>query len=480
MATNNAVNTSLSGQTGSGAFVGGTAPTLSSPKINQILDSNGNTIFSFTPFALATEYITVTNSTSASNPAFVAAGSATNMSIGMQAKGTGAVRLASVSTTGPVLIASGTGFQHETSFNFADTAASRTVTFPDASGTVAFTSGASGIVNSGLINQLAYYASAGTTVSGLATANSSVLVTNGSGVPSLSTTLPNVALSTPTSGTLTNCTGLPVSTGISGLGTGIATWLATPSSANLLSALTTKTGTGLSVFGTSPTLTTPTIVDSNSANALTIGTTASAVNYLQIFNRAAGAPPYLQPAGTDSDIGILLNLKGAGVFTVATAATSIPFAILSGTGQQHRTNFSFSNTSAIRTVTFPDSDFTIAPTVSPSFTTPSLGAATATSVVFTKVNGTEAANAVTANGNAGVITTSSLTTAGGGSYAITWTNSSITSTSTIFLTLSGGTNTTQNFRFSCVPGSGSATLTIYNLTAATSFNGTMLISYLVC
>ena len=41
------------------------------------------------------------------------------------------------------------------------------------------------------------------------------------------------ALGTPSSATLTNATGLPVSTGISGLGTGVATALATPSSANV-------------------------------------------------------------------------------------------------------------------------------------------------------------------------------------------------------------------------------------------------------
>ena len=37
---------------------------------------------------------------------------------------------------------------------------------------------------------------------------------------------PGGALGTPSSGTLTSCTGLPVSTGISGLGTGVATALA--------------------------------------------------------------------------------------------------------------------------------------------------------------------------------------------------------------------------------------------------------------
>lgn len=46
---------------------------------------------------------------------------------------------------------------------------------------------------------------------------------------------------------------------VSGLGTGIATWLATPSSANLLAALTDKTGTGAAVFAGSPAFTgTPT------------------------------------------------------------------------------------------------------------------------------------------------------------------------------------------------------------------------------
>lgn len=70
-------------------------------------------------------------------------------------------------------------------------------------------------------------------------------------------TLVTPILGTPTSGTLTNATGLPISTGVSGLGTGVATFLGTPSSANLLAALTDETGTGAAVFATSPTLVTP-------------------------------------------------------------------------------------------------------------------------------------------------------------------------------------------------------------------------------
>ncbi len=100
-------------------------------------------------------------------------------------------------------------------------------------------------------------------------------------------------------------------------------------------------------------------------------------------------------------------------------------------------------------------------------------------IILVKANGTEAANAVTASGNAGVITTSSLTTAGGATYVITWTNTKITATSVIGLTIQGGTNTVQNITFTVVPGAGSATLTIFNNTAATSLNGTILIGYTV-
>jgi hypothetical protein len=67
-----------------------------------------------------------------------------------------------------------------------------------------------------------------------------------------------------TSGTVTVSLDTPVAvanggTGITSLGTGIATFLGTPSSANLAAALTDETGTGANVFATSPTLVTPKI-----------------------------------------------------------------------------------------------------------------------------------------------------------------------------------------------------------------------------
>lgn len=101
-------------------------------------------------------------------------------------------------------------------------------------------------------------------------------------------TLSAPILGTPASGTLTNCTGLSLTTGVTGtlpaanggtgitsLGTGVATWLATPSSANLAAAVTGETGSGALVFATSPTLVTPALGAATATSLVASGNAAA-------------------------------------------------------------------------------------------------------------------------------------------------------------------------------------------------------------
>jgi hypothetical protein len=65
-----------------------------------------------------------------------------------------------------------------------------------------------------------------------------------------------------------NTTVTPAVGSITGLGTGVATFLATPSSSNLAAAVTDETGSGALVFATSPTLVTP-VLGTPSSGTLT-------------------------------------------------------------------------------------------------------------------------------------------------------------------------------------------------------------------
>lgn len=145
----------------------------------------------------------------------------------------------------------------------------------------------------------------------------------GTGVAVFATspTLVTPLLGTPTSGTLTNCTGLPVGSGISGLGSGVATWLATPTAANLATVVTASSGTaGSLVFNISPTFATDIRASSNTAN---IGTTTT--GWAHLYMTSGGILDFANGDYTLTHAtGVLTANKDFRITTAGTNAASVP------------------------------------------------------------------------------------------------------------------------------------------------------------
>ena len=145
-----------------------------------------------------------------------------------------------------------------------------------------------------------------------------------------SPTLVTPILGTPTSGTLTNCTGLPIATGVSGLAANVATFLATPSSANLAAVLIDETGTGAAVFANTPTLVTPVIGAATGTSLTATGVIASTGTAGVGYATGAGGTV---TQGTSRTTGVTLNKTTGAItlFSAAGSATAATFTVTNST-----------------------------------------------------------------------------------------------------------------------------------------------------
>jgi hypothetical protein len=188
---------------------------------------------------------------------------------------------------------------NDTTLTVTDPTANRTITLPDATGTVALTA-----------TSVASFNGATGAVTGVSSFNGLTGAVSGltSGGP----------LGTPASGTLTNCTGLPVA-GISNLGTNVGAFLITPNSTNLASALTDETGSGALVFGTTPTITNSLVAGSVSFDLL--NTTATTINFAGAASSALNIGNVGGTAAFAGSVTVAGNLTVNGTTTTLNSTT---------------------------------------------------------------------------------------------------------------------------------------------------------------
>ena len=106
--------------------------------------------------------------------------------------------------------------------------------------------------------------------------------------------------------------------------------------------------------------------------------------------------------------------------------------------------------------------------------------AAASQIILDKGTGIESSNAVTINKMSGVITTTSLTTAGGATETVTLTNSEVAATSVVLASIGNGTNSATNaYTVTTTVTLHTVVFVITNTTAATALNGTLVINFAV-
>ena len=318
-----------------------------------------------------------------------------------------------------------------------------------------------------------------TTVSGLVKADGTKLSAATAGTDFV---LPGGALGTPSSGTLTLCTGLPISTGISGLGTGAAAFLATPSSANLLALITDETGTGAAVFANTPTLVTPNIGVASgtsltlSGNLVVNGSTVTLnATTLEILDKNIVLANVTTPTEITCD--------GAGITVKSSASDHTLNYVASTTAWTSSENIDLASGKVIKfngvsvlSATGINKVTVTAPATGSTLTI--VDGATLTASATANVSGTNSGDDAINSLYSGLISDKTVVLTNGTGIGITGTYPSFTVTNsapdqTVALTAGSGVTITGTYPSFTITASGSGTVTKTSVVSANGFAGSV-------
>jgi phosphoribosylcarboxyaminoimidazole (NCAIR) mutase len=319
-----------------------TNKTLTSPIINEILDSNGNEEVIFVTTASAVNEFTITNAATTDSPVLSVTGDDANIDLSLQVKGTGTYELLGTATTQAFL-----RFYEDT-----DNGTNYVAVAPPAaiSGNVTLTLP---VATDQLVGRATTDTLTNKTITG---------ATNNVEADSLKTTGSPVNVSgaaPPTTGQVLKATSATTATwqdegqetftddtfAIQDAGdntieilfdaagtTSTSTTLTSSQTANRVitfpDATTTVVGTDVTQTLTNKTLTSPIIneiLDSNGNELLIFTTTASAVNEFTLANAATGTNPSFASTGGDANIGIDFQVKGTGTYQLLGTTTTQAF-----------------------------------------------------------------------------------------------------------------------------------------------------------